>query len=102
VGNLVKANKLQQPLAIKSTTTILGYFSFLEDAYIVNFLPKFSYSSNAQLISPRKLYVIDTGIIKVASVLFTKNEEHKLENIVYWELRRRNKELYYFNENGCE
>jgi predicted AAA+ superfamily ATPase len=102
VGNLVTASKLQQPLNIKSSTTVLEYFSFLEDTYLVNFLSKFSYSSKAQLISPRKIYVIDSGIVKVASTSFTKDDGHKLENLVYWELRRKGKELYYFNENGCE
>jgi predicted AAA+ superfamily ATPase len=102
VGNLITASKIQQPLNIKSATTVLEYFSFLEDAYLVNFLPKFSYSVKAQLISPRKIYVIDSGIVKVTSTSFTKDEGHKLENLVYWELRRKEKELYYCNENGCE
>ncbi|MDR0680469.1 MAG: ATP-binding protein [Dysgonamonadaceae bacterium] len=102
VGNLVTAGKLKQPLSIKSTATILDYFSFFEDTYLINFLPKFSYSFKIQLINPRKIYVIDSGIIKIASASFTKNEGHKLENLVYWELRRRGKELYYFNEKGRE
>jgi predicted AAA+ superfamily ATPase len=102
VGNLVTASKLQQPLGIKSAATILDYFSFLEDTYLVNFLPKFSYSYKTQLINPRKIYVIDSGIIKIASASFTKDKGHLLENLVYWELRRKGKELYYFTENGCE
>jgi predicted AAA+ superfamily ATPase len=102
VGAPVTAGKLQQPLGIKSTATILEYFSFLEDAYLVSFLPKFSYSAKAQLINPRKVYVIDSGIVSVASTSFTKNEGRKLENLVYWELRRRGYELYYFNESGRE
>jgi predicted AAA+ superfamily ATPase len=102
VGRLVTAGKLQQPLSIKSAATILEYFSFLENAYLVNFLPKFSYSAKAQLINPRKVYVIDPGIISVASTSFAKDEGHKLENLVYWELRRKESGLYYFNESGCE
>jgi predicted AAA+ superfamily ATPase len=102
VGNLVTASKLQQALNIKSAATVLEYFSFLEDAYLVHFLPKFSFSVKAQMINPRKIYAIDSGMIKVTSTSFTKNEGYKLENLVYWELRRKRKELYYFNENGCE
>jgi predicted AAA+ superfamily ATPase len=102
VGNLITASKLQQPLGMKSSATILEYFSFLEDTYLINLLPKFSYSLKVQLVNPRKIYVIDPGILKVASTSFTKDEGHKLENLVYWELRRRGKELYYFNENGHE
>jgi predicted AAA+ superfamily ATPase len=101
VGNLVTANKLQQPLGVR-TPTLLDYFSFLEDAYIVNFMPKFSYSLKAQSANPRKIYVIDPGIIKVASTSFTCDYGHSLENLIYWKLRHSGEELYYFNENGHE
>jgi len=101
-GNLVTASKLQQPLNIKAAATILDYFSFLEDAYLVNFMPKFSYSFKVQMVNPRKIYVIDPGIIHIASTAFTENKGHLLENLIYWELRRQGKELYYFNENKAE
>ena len=102
VGNLVTASKLQQPLNIKTAATILEYFSFLEDTYLVNFMPKFSYSHKVQIVNPRKIYVIDSGIVKVASTSFTENKGHLLENMIYWELRRQGKELCYFNENKSE
>jgi len=102
VGNLITASKLQQPLNIKATATVLDYFSFLEDAYLVNFMPKFSYSLKVQIVNPRKIYVIDPGIINVASTVFTEKKGHLLENLIYWELRRQGKELYYFNENKAE
>ena len=101
-GNLVTANKLQQPLNIKTTATILDYFSFLEDAYLVNFMPKFSYSLKNQIVNPRKIYITDFGIIKVTSTAFTENKGHLLENLIYCELMRQGKELYYFNENRAE
>ena len=102
VGNLVTASKLQQPLGIRTATTILEYFSFLEDAYLVNFLSKFSYSAKVQMINPRKVYVVDTGLVKTTSTSFTSNKGHLLENVIYWELRRQEKELFYFNENNAE
>ena len=101
-GNLVTASKLQQSLNIKTAATVLDYFSFLEDTYLVNFMPKFSYSHKVQTINPRKIYVIDTGIIKIASTVFTENKGHLLENLIYWELRRQGKELYYFKEDNAE
>ena len=101
-GNLVTASKLQQPLNIKTAATVLEYFSFLEDAYLVSFMPKFSYSLKSRMINPRKIYVIDPGIINVASIAFTENKGRLLENLIYWELRRQGKELYYYNENKAE
>ena len=101
-GNLVTAGKLQQPLKLKTPATILEYFSHLEDTYLLSFMPKFSYSFKAQLINPRKIYVIDSGLQKVISNSFTEDKGHILENIVFNELRRKTKELFYFNENGME
>jgi len=101
-GNLVTAGKLQQALHIKSAATVLDYFSFLEDAYLVSFMPKFNYSLKARMVNPRKIYVIDPGIINVASNAFAENKGHLLENLIYWQLRRQGKELYYFNENKAE
>ena len=101
-GNLITASKLQQQLNIKTAATVLDYFSFLEDTYLVNFMPKFSYSLKVQIVNPRKIYIIDSGIIKIASTAFTENKGHLLENMIYWELRRRGKKLYYFNENKAE
>jgi len=102
VGNLVTANKLQQSLPIKSVATVLDYFSLLEDTYLVNFMPRFSYSHKVRMVNPRKIYVIDSGIIKIASISFSEDKGRLLENMIYWELRRRGKELYYFNENKSE
>jgi len=101
-GNLISANKLQQSLSIKTTTTVLDYFSFLEDAYLVSFVPKFSYSFKNQIVNPKKIYLIDAGIIKIASTAFSENKGHLLENLIYWELKRQGKELYYFYENKAE
>lgn len=102
VGNLVTASKLQQPLNVKTAATILDYFSFLEDTYLVNFMPKFSYSLKVQMVNPRKIYIIDPAIINVASTSFTEDKGHLLENLIYWELKRSGKKLYYFNENKAE
>lgn len=102
VGNLITATKLTQTIGIKSSATVLDYFSFFEQAYLLQLMPKFSYSYKAQLINPRKVYFIDTGLLNMVSASFNQDLGRKLENVVFWELRRRNKELFYYNENGFE
>jgi len=102
VGNLVSANKLTQIIGIKSTATVMEYFNFFEQSYVVQLMPKFSYSYKVQLVNPRKIYFIDTGLLSIISPSFTNDDGHKLENIVFWELRRQQKELFYFNERGKE
>jgi uncharacterized protein len=102
VGNLITATKLTQPLGIKSSATILDYFSFSERTYLLGLLPKFSFSYRAQLINPRKIYLIDNGLINAISPSFSGESGKKLENIIYWALKQENKQLYYFNESGSE
>ena len=101
-GSLVSARKLLQPLGFQSSTTVLEYFSFLEDCYLVSFMPKFSYSPKAQAINPKKIFVIDPGILSIASQSFSPNKGHSLENLVYWHFRRQGKELFYFQEKQGE
>ncbi len=102
VGNLVTATKLTQSIGIKSSATILDYFSFFEQSYLLNLMPRFSYSYRAQLVNPRKIYVIDNGLINAVTPSFSKDYGRKLENIIYWSLRQKRKELFYFNEAGSE
>jgi predicted AAA+ superfamily ATPase len=101
-GNLVTANKLAPALGAKTTTTILEYFSFLENTYLISFLPKFGYSIKAQMVNPKKVYVIDSGLLQVTSNSFRDDKGHILENMVFCELKRRRKNLFYFNESGSE
>jgi uncharacterized protein len=102
VANLVTATKLTQTIGIKSAATILEYFSYFEQSYLLQFMPRFSYSYKAQLVNPRKIYFIDNGLLDAISVSFVKDMGRKLENIVFWHLRRQQKQLYYYNEHGRE
>lgn len=102
VGNLITANKLKQSLEVKSTSTVQEYLSHLEQAYVVHLLPKFAYSYKTQLANPRKAYFIDNGLQRVISPSFSQDLGRKLENAVFWELRRQFSELYYYNENHKE
>jgi uncharacterized protein len=98
IGKQVSANKLKQLLNIKSTTTVLEYFHFLENAYVVQFLPKFSYSLKTQIRNAKKIYAIDLGFFTHNSIVFTEEKGRRLENIVYLHLRRKYSELYFFQE----
>lgn len=102
VGNLVTANKLTLVLGIRSTATILEYFSYFEQTYLLSLMPKFSYSYRAQSVNPRKIYILDNGLIGAVTLSYSKDSGRKLENAIYWKLRQKNKTIYYFNETGSE
>ncbi len=100
IGNLASANKLKGMFGIKSSTTILDYFSFLQDAYLIEFVPLFDYSLKKQIRNPQKIYVLDLGIYHQNKIIFSPNEGHILENVVYLHLRRLGKEVFYFQGKG--
>lgn len=67
---------------MKSTSTVSDYFSYFEQTYLINFVPKFSYSYKAQLLNPKKVYCVDNGVVFVTSPSFTRDEGRRLENMV--------------------
>ncbi len=98
IGKPVSATNLKTSFGIKATSTLLEYFSFLENAYLVQFIPKFSYSLQKQIRNPKKVYVIDLGLFEHASLAFSEEKGRRLENLVFLQYLRQGKELAYFNE----
>lgn len=78
---------------------LLGY---LEDTMYFFFVQIYSESNNVRMANPKKIYLIDTGLIN--SLIIKKEEEGWFyENIVAIELYRRGKEIYYYNnKNECD
>jgi predicted AAA+ superfamily ATPase len=103
ISNLVSANKLVGMFEIKSATTFLEYFSFLKDAYLIDFVPMFDHSLKVQARNPKKVYVMDLGIYSEVSVSTNENMGKRLENLVFLNLRRRYKQLFYYkNRSECD
>jgi len=100
IGTRVSGNKLKTNFGISSATTILEYFSHLEQSYLLAFVPMFDYSLKKQNINPKKVYAIDTGLVEITTPRFTKDTGRKLENLVFLALRRRSKEIYYYTGIG--
>ncbi|MDD2313926.1 MAG: ATP-binding protein [Proteiniphilum sp.] len=101
-GTLMVPSKLTSAIGVKSSTTVLSYFSYFENSYLIATIPKFNWSQKAQLLSPKKMYVIDPGLVQIGSTSFSRNMGHLLESVVFWHLRRKTKEIYYFNDNNSE
>lgn len=103
VSKLITGNRLKTLFEIGSTSTVMEYLSHLEYSYLLQFVPKFSYSIRKQIANPRKVYAIDTGLINVNSGSFSEDNGRKFENLVYLHLRQKYREIYYFAEkNECD
>lgn len=76
--------------------TIYDYLSYIEDAYLAFSVPLYSESLRKVESNPKKIYAIDTGLIKSYSVSFLENKGHLFENMVFLDLKRKGHEIYYY------
>lgn len=83
--------------------TIFNYIDYLEDAYLIGTVPLFSESLRRSQTSPKKIYVVDNGLIQANIVSNLENWGRFLENQVYLDLRRQNKNIFYYQtQSGYE
>lgn len=94
-GSLVSPSRLAPTIGIRSAGTILEYFSYLEETYLLHRLPAFAESSRARLAAPKKIYACDTGLVSTIEPRNGTNFGHKLENLVYQHLLREDGQLFY-------
>ncbi len=74
--------------------------SYMQEAYLIYFINKFSYSLKKQEINPRKVYCIDSGLINIVGFRFIENLGRLYENLVFLSLMQNGKEVYYYKEKG--
>ncbi len=102
-SNEFSYNKLKSIFNIKSVHTVKNYVTYLENAYLMFVLERFSFKLKAQVLAPKKIYCIDTGLAGVVSFTFMENRGKVMENAVAIELQRRvaselGMELYYWKD----
>ncbi len=103
VGKEFSYNSIKKMFKIKSVQSVIDYIFYFENSYLVFTIPKFSYSYKQQQISPKKVYSIDNGFSYANSASFSKDKGKMLENAVFLGLRRRFKDIFYFQEkNECD
>ena len=91
-------NKLKNIFGLGSASSAISYISYFEDSYLMFSVPRFSYSLKQQVKNPKKIYVIDVGFARANSLSFSKDEGRILENVVFLQLRRNYKNIFYFRE----
>lgn len=99
-GRPVSYNNLKKVLGLKSATTVKNYIEYLAESYLNFSISKFDYSLKKQIKNDKKIFSIDTGLINFVSFLFAPDSGRILENAVFLELKRRGKEIYYYQDGG--
>ncbi|MDO5845074.1 MAG: ATP-binding protein [Methanocorpusculum sp.] len=81
-------------------STVQDYISYALDGNLIYSASKFDFSYKKQIVAPKKIYVVDTGLRDVSAFVFSKDYGRLAENIVCFELLRRGFEPKYFKENS--
>lgn len=98
----ISYNRIKRIFGLGSENTAKNYVQYLEEAYLIACLPKFSFKKQ-ESVRYRKLYLIDTAFANITGESLTKNSGRLLENIVYLDLHRKaskmDYDLFYYKKN---
>ena len=95
IGKFFSYSTLQHISGIKSVSSVKDYLHYFESSYLFYYLRKFDYSVKKQIMNSRKVYVIDNAVASRLGFGFSENRGRLMENVVFIELKRRNKEVFY-------
>jgi len=99
----ISLRKLSKMSGIKNIISIKEIINSFENAFLFFSTSKFDYSVKTQIQNPKKIYCIDNGFGTSLGFKFSSDMGKLLENLTAIELKRKNKEIYYWkNEKQQE
>lgn len=92
-------NKVKKIIEFSLSLDSIHRFSYyLADSFLIDFLPRFSYSLKNQMQTDRKVYFVDNGMHNAIAFKFSADKGKLLENTVFQQLKGQGREIYYFSE----
>lgn len=83
--------------------TLYHYLGYVEDTYLLFAIPHFTESIREMQTTPKKIYAIDSGLLIANTFNISDNYGKIFENLVYLDLRRQGKEIFYYKtKSGYE
>lgn len=105
-GRILSANSIRDYIRQKhsscSINTIMKYIGYLEEAYIIEPIKRYSSKTKKELSYRVKIYDADVCFNSIRCMNNRYDITHNLENIVYNELIYMGYEVYVYNDNGKE
>lgn len=93
-------NDLKSQGIVCGKNSLHEYLDYISDAYLFFQVFLHTGSERARMVNPRKVYVIDTGLINACSRNPRPEWGHLLENFVFMELRRLYEAIEYYKTAG--
>lgn len=85
-----------------SPSTVERFSEYMEEAYLIFFVPRFSWSLKDQAVNQKTVYCIDSGLINTIGFRFTDNIGKLYENLVSLALKMNEKDIYYYKTDKSE
>jgi len=102
VSTLVSLNNLAKFFKLRNNSIPKKIIEILTDSFLFNTIDIYSHSYKQRIANAKKVYAIDVGLVHAISTKILENKGLDFENIVFLELKRRYKDVYYFKENGLD
>ncbi|OEC92373.1 hypothetical protein A9239_17410 [Methanosarcina sp. A14] len=99
------SDTLKKVSGLESEELVDTYLDYLEDIFLLYRVPKHNnlQESGKEKDIPRKIYSGDTGIFKAVYPGYPDSLGLRFENLVFLELLRREKQVFYFrNKRECD
>lgn len=106
-GNIVAYTKLKNRIQAYGlydikVETIIKYINYLTKPFALVELNKFDWKQSKVFSTSKKFYAIDTGLLSLYRP-FNENYPYRLENVLFLELKRKTRAMYYgLIENHAE
>ncbi|MBI4141852.1 ATP-binding protein [Candidatus Woesearchaeota archaeon] len=97
IGKMHSYNQLSGLIGL-SDKTIKDYLHYFMQAYLLFEVNKYSHSLKKQMVNLKKVYVSDVGFTSALGFRNSQDSGRFLENLVFIELLRRAKQVYYHKE----
>jgi len=95
IGILFSYNSVARALNLHYDT-VKKYVPYFEEVFLFYVIPFFSWKIKTTIKKDMKCYSIDTGLRNIVSFKFSDDLGKLSENIVLIELKRRNKDVYFW------
>ncbi len=90
-------NKVRTSLSLSYELTD-KYFEYLKDTFLLSEIYQYDHSIKKQFANRRKVYCIDNGILSHVAFRVSEDYGRYLESLVFVELIRREKEVYFHQQ----
>ncbi len=97
-SSLISLRTISKMLKLKNIATVKSILESFESSFLFFLINKFDYSIKTQIQNPRKVYCIDNGFLVNMGFRLSEDKGKLLENLIAIELKRREKEIFYYSE----